>query len=193
MADQIPTQPEQPEQVPSDHVEQAEKPVVPSRESERGMSPEMPAPSPSGEGSDKPLQGSAVEPLSEPAEPPRAAEGMPQEPEGTPESSENFPCPFDEDIGYEIVEPPEGEESDDGFASIPPGPTEEVNFEPPRVRGPRRRRDRGRREAARAGAPAPGMEPGPAIKPFPIWLAIAGAVLLAAIIVVAIWLAVQRG
>ena len=81
--------------------------------------------------------------------------GVSQEPEGTSEAPENFPCPFDEDIGYEIVEPPEGEESDDGFASIPPGPTEEVNFEPPRVRGPRRRRDRGRREAVRAGAPAP--------------------------------------
>jgi hypothetical protein len=173
MADQIPAQPDQPGRVPPDEAEQAEQPVASSPESD----------------SNKPLQGSAAEPPAEPAEPPRAAEGVPQEPEGTPESSEDFPCPFDEDIGYEIVEPPEGEESDDGFASIPPGPTEEVNFEPPRVRGPRRRRDRGRREAVRAGEPAPGREPEPAIKPFPVWLVIAGAVLLAAIIVVVIWLA----
>ncbi len=114
---------------------------------------------------------------------------MSQEPEGASEAPENFPCPFDEEIDYEIVEPPEGEESDDGFESIPPGPTEEVNFEPPRVRGPRRRRDRGRREAAPAGSPAPEREPEPAVKHFPIWLAVAGAVLTAAIIIVVILLA----
>ena len=149
------------------------------------MSPETIAPSPSGETSDKPPQDSAAEP---PPEPP-AAEALPQEPEGAPETPGNFPWPFDEDIGYEIVEPPEDEESDDGFASIPPGPTEEVNFGPPRVRGPRRRRDRGRREPARAGAPAPVGELEPAIKHFPIWLAVAGAVLVAAIILVVILLA----
>jgi hypothetical protein len=109
---------------------------------------------------------------------------VPQEPEGAPES---FPCPFDEDIGYEIVEPPESEESDDGFATIPPGPTEEVNFEPSRVRGPRRRRDRGRRQELRSGAPARDRES--PVKRFPIWLAVAGVALAAAIIAVVILLA----
>jgi hypothetical protein len=41
----------------------------------------------------------------------------------------------------------------------------------------------------RAGAPAQGGELEPTIKHFPIWLAVAGAVLLAAIIVAVIWLA----
>jgi hypothetical protein len=135
------------------------------------------------------LQGSSAEPPTQPIEPPQSAEAASQPPEGVPESQENFPCPFDEDIGYEIVEPPEGEESDDGFASIPPGPTEEVNYEPPRVRGPRRRGDRGRRQAARPAAPVQDRDREPATKRFPIWLAVAGVVLSAAIIAVVILLA----
>jgi hypothetical protein len=185
MADQIPAQPEQPGQVPPDKAE----PVVPpseSSESEPGTSPERSAQAPTGGDSDESLQGPSVGPPTEPPETPHIAEAASQAPEGVPESQENFPCPFDEDIGYEIVEPPEGEESDDGFASIPPGPTEEVNFEPPRVRGPRRRGERGRRQAAPAGAPVRDKEP--AVKHFPIWLAVAGAVLVAAIIVVVVLL-----
>jgi len=184
MADQNPSQPEQPGQVPPEKAE----PSVPIPEPEPATPLEKLASTPPGEDSGKSSQGSSAEP---PPEPPRAAEVTPQEPEGTPEAQESFPCPFDEDIGYEIVEPPEGEESDDSFASVPPGPTEEVNFEPPRVRGPRRRGDRGRRQAARAGAPDRDREPEPAIKRFPIWLAIAGAVLAAAIIIVVICLAVR--
>jgi hypothetical protein len=192
MADQIPAQPEQPGQVPPEKA----APEVPSSKSERGASPEGIVPAPPGENSDRSLQGSSAGPPTEPAAPPPAAEAgplpqgpaaAPQAPEGAPETPENFPCPFDEDIGYEIVEPLEGEESDDGFASIPAGPTEEVNFEPARVRGPRRRGDRGRRQAARAGAPAPEREP--TVERLPLWLAVAGAVLLAAIIAVVILLA----
>jgi hypothetical protein len=191
MADQIPAQPEEPARVPP---EQA-APAVPSSQSEGAASPERISPAPPGENPDKSLQGSSAGP---PTGPPPAAEAgllpqgpaaAPQAPEGAPETPEDFPCPFDEDIGYEIVEPPEGEESDDGFASIPPGPTEEVNFEPARVRGPRRRGDRARRQAARAGAPAEDREP--TVERLPIWLAVAGAVLLAAIIAVVILLAVH--
>jgi hypothetical protein len=172
MAEQSPAQPEQPEKVPPDEPE----PVAPAPESEPGGPLENIVPTPPGENSDQPSQLSSAEPPTE----------SPQYDEHPLETSENFPAPFDEDIGYEIVEPPEGEESDDGFASIPPGPTEEVSFEPPRVRGLRRRRDRGRREAARAGAPAPEREP--PTKPFSIWLAVAGVALLAAIIAVVVLL-----
>jgi hypothetical protein len=185
MTDQIPAQPEQPGQVPPDKAEHVETPAAPPPESERGMSPETIASGSPAEASHKPLQDSAAEP---PPEPTPAPEAAPQEPESTPEAQESFPCPFDEELGYEIVEPPDGEESDDGFASIPAGPTEEVNFEPPRVRGPRRRRDRARREPVRAGTPSPDREAAPAVKRFPIWLAVAGAVLLAAIIIVVILL-----
>ena len=165
MADQIPAQPEQPGQVPPDKAEPRLKTASRLRNRSGRMSPEKLASNPPGEDSDEAIAG-FIRRTAGPSRP-AAAEVTPQEPEGTPESQENFPCPFDEDIGYEIVEPPEGEESDDGFASIPPGPTEEVNFEPPRVRGPRRRRDRGRREPARAGAPAPGQRTGTDGQAFP--------------------------
>jgi hypothetical protein len=182
MAEQVPAQSGQPGEVPPEKAE----PTLPPSESAPGAPAEGISPIPSGEVPEESLQGPLAEPPANPPEPPRAAEGIAQEPEG---ASENFPCPFDEEIDYEIVEPPEGEESDDGFESIPPGPTEEVNFEPPRVRGPRRRRDRGRREGAPAEPSAPERKPEPAVKHFPIWLAVAGAVLLAAIIIVVILLA----
>ncbi len=183
MADQIPTQPGQPGQVPPEKA----APAVPPSKSEPGAPEEKIAPGPPVKDSAESSQGPSAVPPAEPAAPPPSAEAAPQAPEGAPESQENFPCPFDEDIGYEIVEPPEGEESDDGFASIPAGPTEEVNYEPPRVRGPRRRGDRGRRPAAQPAAPVLDREP--AVRRFPIWLAVAGIVLVAAIIAVAILLA----
>ncbi|MGO8705547.1 MAG: hypothetical protein ACLQVA_17180 [Candidatus Brocadiia bacterium] len=185
MADQIPAQPGPPGQVPPEKAAQS----VPPSESERGALPEKIAPVPSVEDSDEPLQGPSAGPPAEPPAPSPSAEAESQAPEGAPVSQENFPCPFDEDIGYEIVEPPEGEESDDGFASIPAGPTEEVNYEPPRVRGPRRRGDRGRRPPVRAEAPAQEKDRAPAVKRFPIWLAVAGVVLAAAIIIVVVLLA----
>jgi hypothetical protein len=173
MAEQSSAQPEQPEKVPPGKAE----PAAPSPELARGGSPQKAIPTPPGENADRSLQDSSAE---RPADSPQGAE-LPAE------ASENFPFPLDADIGYEIVEPPEGEESDDGFASIPPGPTEEVNFAPPRVRGPRRRR--GRREAVRAGTPEPEMEA--AIGRFPIWLAVAGALLLVAIAIVIVLLIVH--
>ncbi len=139
MADQIPAQPGQPGQVPPEKA----APGVPPSESERGASPEKIAPVPPVEDSDEPLQGPSAGPPAEPPAPSPSAEAESQAPEGAPESQENFPCPFDEDIGYEIVEPPEGEESDDGFASIPAGPDRRGELRAaarPRAETPRRPR-----------------------------------------------------
>lgn len=55
---------------------------------------------------------------------------------------------------FDIIEPPEEEEEDTGFAKIPPGPTEEVDYDEPRQRRPRRGRQQ-RREPRRVEKPAP--------------------------------------
>jgi hypothetical protein len=60
-------------------------------------------------------------------------------------------------VEYDIVEPPEDEEEADGFARIPAGPTEEVDYGEPRPRRARRTRDprRASREGVREAKPAP--------------------------------------
>jgi hypothetical protein len=175
----------------------AEMPSAPPPATEQSAAEEAAAPGlteggqavQSGEGAAEPSQDSPGQtpPADVSAEDSAKAEQGELEPP-TEGEAENFPCPFDEDIGYEIVEPLE-EESDDGFASIPAGPTEEVSFEPPRTRGPRRRRDRGRREREpmRAGAPALAAAQ-QSKKRLPLWLAVAGAAIVIAIVAVVIWL-----
>jgi len=76
---------------------------------------------------------------------------VPMEEEGLGQGSAEEPVSPDkiflfEEQQFEIAEVPEGpEESEDGFATIPAGPTEEVDFDEDRSRHPRRmRRERGR-------------------------------------------------
>ena len=140
--------PTQPVPAPDTTPEPATEPVVvpPSLGPEPATEP-VAAPEPQGEIASQPAVNPPVAPAPETDEPPTA----PLDGEGPAQPSEEEPVSADkvflfEEQQFEIAEVQEGaDESDDGFATIPPGPTEEVDYDEDRARHPRRMgRERGR-------------------------------------------------
>jgi len=103
----------------------------------------------------------------------------------SPADEEALPNPLEQEVEYEIVEPPEEEEGDDGFASILPGPTEEIRFEEAGARKTGRRgRYRGPREPVQEMPPP---------RRAAWWWIVAAAVAVILLVALILLLAARRG